>query len=551
MRFRFEATNNEAEYEALIAGLRIAEQMGVKNLQENVDSRLVANQVNGSYVAKESVFQEQVVHDYVSVNSNDACPLIFGVFLDSGYQTCGEIGYTQGKTRQVKNTESLAINKARPNRPLLQDNGFSETIRLGMSLFQGFITFEGDLGNNLFSVGQFCDSNLEVAFRQHTCFIRNLDGVDLLTGSRGDNLYTLSLGNMMASSPICLLSKASKTKSWLWHRKSSKKPHKPKSEDTNQEKLYLLHMDLCGPIRVAVSVNGRVHPRYCRRTTLDLHGNRAITSFFLHHLYPFEIPDWDLLFQPMFDESLNSQPYVDLQAPEVIAPIHEVVAHEHALYQLAHLPQLQVILIQSSSSDVIHHNCAPRSQVSEHNRQIWTKVLPLDKYNRCSDKTQFQHDYKSPIVKGLILLLLYPMKIKDGKALFVDPSTLSCMIGTLLYLQQLDLTYNLFSICMCACYQAVSTQKHLMRLKWIVRVSKGTYIGVFGIQGFFLCILTAFCRCGSCCVKIHAVASTSWQITNFGVIRTCKSGRLKGRKALRYPVTDHDDYNRFISVVVL
>ncbi|GKA93651.1 retrovirus-related pol polyprotein from transposon TNT 1-94 [Tanacetum coccineum] len=149
------------------------------------------------------------------------------------------------------------------------------------------------LGHNLFSVGQFCDSNLEVAFCQHTCYIRNLEGVDLLTGSRGDNLYTLSLGDMMASSPICLLSKASKTKSWLWHRrlshlnfgainhlarhglvrglpklkfekdhlcfacalgKSTKKPHKPKSEDTNQEKLYLLHMDLCGPMRVT-SVN--------------------------------------------------------------------------------------------------------------------------------------------------------------------------------------------------------------------------------------------------------------------------------------------------------
>ncbi|GJU35928.1 retrovirus-related pol polyprotein from transposon TNT 1-94 [Tanacetum coccineum] len=77
------------------------------------------------------------------------------------------------------------------------------------------------LGHNLFSVGQFCDSNLEVAFCQHTCFIRNLEGVDLLTGSRGNNLYTLSLGDMMASSPICLLSKASKTKSWLWHRRLS------------------------------------------------------------------------------------------------------------------------------------------------------------------------------------------------------------------------------------------------------------------------------------------------------------------------------------------
>ncbi|GKF30420.1 hypothetical protein Tco_0100218, partial [Tanacetum coccineum] len=74
------------------------------------------------------------------------------------------------------------------------------------------------LGHNLFFVGQFCDSNLEVAFRQHTCFIRNLEGVDLLTGSRCNNLYTLSLRDMMASYPIYLLSKASKTKSWLWHR---------------------------------------------------------------------------------------------------------------------------------------------------------------------------------------------------------------------------------------------------------------------------------------------------------------------------------------------
>nr|GEV70090.1 reverse transcriptase domain-containing protein [Tanacetum cinerariifolium] len=157
----------------------------------------------------------------------------------------------------------------------------------------GKITGKEGLGHNLFSVGQFCDSDLEVAFRQHTCFIRNLKGVDLLTGSRGNNLYTLSLGDMMTYSHICLLSKASKIKSWLWYQrlshlnfgainhlarqglvrglpklkfekdhlcsacamgKSKKKSHKPKSEDTNNEKLYLLHMDLCGPMRVK-SVN--------------------------------------------------------------------------------------------------------------------------------------------------------------------------------------------------------------------------------------------------------------------------------------------------------
>nr|GEW49102.1 hypothetical protein [Tanacetum cinerariifolium] len=150
------------------------------------------------------------------------------------------------------------------------------------------VYFVEGLGYNLFSVAQFCDSDLEVAFRQHTYFIRNLDGVDLLNDSRGNNLYTLSLQDMMASSPICLLSKASKTKSWLWHcrlshlkfgainhlakqglvrglpklkfkkyhlysacamGKSTKKSHKLKFKDTNQEKLYLLHMDLCGPRR--------------------------------------------------------------------------------------------------------------------------------------------------------------------------------------------------------------------------------------------------------------------------------------------------------------
>nr|GFD14030.1 integrase, catalytic region, zinc finger, CCHC-type, peptidase aspartic, catalytic [Tanacetum cinerariifolium] len=74
------------------------------------------------------------------------------------------------------------------------------------------------LGHNLFLVGQFCDSDIEVAFRKHTCFVRNLEGVDLLSGSQGTNLYSFSIGDIMASSLIFLLSKATKTKSWLWHR---------------------------------------------------------------------------------------------------------------------------------------------------------------------------------------------------------------------------------------------------------------------------------------------------------------------------------------------
>nr|GEV50376.1 hypothetical protein [Tanacetum cinerariifolium] len=129
------------------------------------------------------------------------------------------------------------------------------------------VYFVEGLGHNLFSAGLFCDSDLEVAFRQHTCFIRNLNGVDLLTRSQGNNLYTLSLQDMMAAinhlarqGLVRGLPKLKFEKDHLYSAckmgKSKKKSYKPKSEDTNQEKLYLLHMDLCGPMRVE-SVNGK------------------------------------------------------------------------------------------------------------------------------------------------------------------------------------------------------------------------------------------------------------------------------------------------------
>ncbi|GJV42577.1 retrovirus-related pol polyprotein from transposon TNT 1-94 [Tanacetum coccineum] len=124
------------------------------------------------------------------------------------------------------------------------------------------------LRHNLFSVGQFCNADLKVAFRKNTCFIWNLEGVDLLSRSKDTNLYTISLDDMLKTSSICLLSKALKTKSWLWHHqlsnlnfagalvKSKKSSHQPKAEDTNQEKLHLLHMDLCGLMCVE-SINGK------------------------------------------------------------------------------------------------------------------------------------------------------------------------------------------------------------------------------------------------------------------------------------------------------
>nr|GFB31035.1 integrase, catalytic region, zinc finger, CCHC-type, peptidase aspartic, catalytic [Tanacetum cinerariifolium] len=64
------------------------------------------------------------------------------------------------------------------------------------------------LNHNLFSVGQFCDADLEVAFRKSTCFIRDLKGNDLLTGYRGTDLYSITLQDTNCPNPICLMAKA-------------------------------------------------------------------------------------------------------------------------------------------------------------------------------------------------------------------------------------------------------------------------------------------------------------------------------------------------------
>nr|GEV22605.1 integrase, catalytic region, zinc finger, CCHC-type, peptidase aspartic, catalytic [Tanacetum cinerariifolium] len=80
------------------------------------------------------------------------------------------------------------------------------------------VYFVEGLGHNLFSVGQLCDSDLEVAFRRNVCFVRNLEAVDLLKRDRLTNLYTINLHEMASASPICLMAHASSTKLWLWHQ---------------------------------------------------------------------------------------------------------------------------------------------------------------------------------------------------------------------------------------------------------------------------------------------------------------------------------------------
>nr|GEZ19902.1 integrase, catalytic region, zinc finger, CCHC-type, peptidase aspartic, catalytic [Tanacetum cinerariifolium] len=170
---------------------------------------------------------------------------------------------------------------------------YGDYIRGNITIFHVYYV-EG-LGHNLFSVEQFCDGNLEVNFRSKTCYVQNLEGDDFLTRGRESNLYTISISDMAASSPVSLMSKATSTKSWLWHRrlshlnfgtkndlsrlnlvnglpkfkyekdhlcfacekgKSKKASHPPKLVLSDNSKLELLHMDLCGPMSVA-SINGK------------------------------------------------------------------------------------------------------------------------------------------------------------------------------------------------------------------------------------------------------------------------------------------------------
>nr|GFC26043.1 retrovirus-related Pol polyprotein from transposon TNT 1-94 [Tanacetum cinerariifolium] len=180
-----------------------------------------------------------------------------------------------------------------------------------MEKFLGTVRF----GNNDFIVIAGYGDGLEVAFRKSTCFIQNEDGVDMLTGDRSSNLYTIALNKVASNSSTCLLAKASSSQSWLWHQRLShlnfatinnlmknnlvqglpkmkfekdhlcsvceqgkihRKHHKSKTAFASNKPLYLLHMDLCGSMSVQ-SINGK---RYVL-VVVDDH-SQYTWVFFLH-----------------------------------------------------------------------------------------------------------------------------------------------------------------------------------------------------------------------------------------------------------------------------
>ncbi|GJQ95367.1 retrovirus-related pol polyprotein from transposon TNT 1-94 [Tanacetum coccineum] len=194
------------------------------------------------------------------------------------------------------------------------------------------------LGHNLFSIRQFCDSDLEVAFRKHSYYVRYVDAMELLKGNRGSNLYTISVEDMMKSSPICLLSKASKNKSCvsISHQKSV--PRTPQQNGIIERQNHTLveaslTMMIFSKAPMFLWAEAVATACYTQNRSI-IHTRHIKTPYELvHGFVPNPVPvapyvpptnkDLEILFQPMFDEYFEPPSVERLvhPAPAVLVPV--------------------------------------------------------------------------------------------------------------------------------------------------------------------------------------------------------------------------------------
>ncbi|GKB53792.1 retrovirus-related pol polyprotein from transposon TNT 1-94 [Tanacetum coccineum] len=248
------------------------------------DKCLVNYKLNAHSKVRRALFTMPRIAKSMSV---DATPIVSKTrFLSKSFDT----------TPVVSKTKIAAVTLLSAKHKVVQivlwivDSGCSKHMTGDRTLLTNFV--EKFLRTVRFGNDHFLaiTGDLEVAFRSKTCYVRNMEGDDLLTIARESNLYTISIFDMATSSPVCLLSKATSTKSWLWHHrlsylnfstindltkhdlvngllkfkyskdhlcsacergKSKKSSHLPKLVPSTHSKLELLHMDLCGPMRVA------------------------------------------------------------------------------------------------------------------------------------------------------------------------------------------------------------------------------------------------------------------------------------------------------------
>nr|GEV61654.1 integrase, catalytic region, zinc finger, CCHC-type, peptidase aspartic, catalytic [Tanacetum cinerariifolium] len=158
--------------------------------------------------------------------------------FNSNHDTCVS-EYLNDVNARTKKPSAVPISARKPKNkankfvatPLRKTVASDITIQQSQSYFRKLVYYVKGINHNLFSVGQFCDADLEVAFQKSTCFVRDLQGNDLLTDARGSDLYTISLQETSSSSLICLIAKASPTQAC------------PKRVASINEKKYILASD--------------------------------------------------------------------------------------------------------------------------------------------------------------------------------------------------------------------------------------------------------------------------------------------------------------------
>nr|GEV04514.1 integrase, catalytic region, zinc finger, CCHC-type, peptidase aspartic, catalytic [Tanacetum cinerariifolium] len=163
------------------------------------------------------------------------------------------------------------------------------------------------LNHNLFSVGQFCDADLEVAFHKSTCFVRDLQGNDLFIVNCGSDLYTISLQETTSSTPICLIAKASPTQAWLWPRRLS---------HLNFDYINLL---LKKDVVIGLPKLKYVKDQLCSSCEASDYDNSGLDNK-LQNVAPLAdtiVPsqkELDLLIGPLYDEFFNAEPTIPTPA---------------------------------------------------------------------------------------------------------------------------------------------------------------------------------------------------------------------------------------------
>nr|GEW40090.1 integrase, catalytic region, zinc finger, CCHC-type, peptidase aspartic, catalytic [Tanacetum cinerariifolium] len=382
---------------------------------------------------------------------------------------------------------------------------------IGDSIISRVYYVEG-LGHNLFSVGQFCDSDLEVTFRKHSCYVRDTNGVELIKGSRGSNLYTISDEDMMKSSPICLLSKASKNKSWLWHRRLNhlnfgtindlarkdlvRVPRTPQQNDVVERRnrtlveaartmhhkkpdltFFRVFGALCYPTNDSEDL-GNYNQQLILEYSLVMHQAGKISSGLVPNsvpVVPYVPPtnkDLEILFQPMFDEYLESH-RVERPVSPALTALQSPSLHQGVVAESTHMEDNHVAPVDNNPFiNVFAPKPSSDASSSGDGTDFEESFAPVARIetirifiaNAASkNMTIYQMDVKTAFLNDELKEEVYVCQ-PEG---FVDPDhpTHVYRLKKALYgLKQAPWVW----------YQASPTKKHLEALKRVFRYIRGT-----------------------------------------------------------------------------